>query len=102
MQSRVQDLQEAHAGAFLGHLELDLRQSTLYEGYGELAVTAICGHVQLLVPPDWEVQVQPSIGFRARTGDSKPNTDAQSSSSGSQFLKVHVLGLLGSTEIQLA
>jgi hypothetical protein len=98
----IQDLQEAHAGAFLGHLELDLRQVTLYEGYGELAVTAICGHVQLVVPPDWDVELQPSVGFRARTRELKPRLDAQSSSQQSQFLNVHVLGLLGTTEVQLA
>jgi hypothetical protein len=102
VQSKIQNLQQAQAGALLGHLELDLRQSTLYEGYGTLAVTAICGHIQLLVPPDWDVRLQPSVGFWARAHDRKPISDAQSSSEESPFLEVHVLGLLGSAEVRLA
>jgi hypothetical protein len=102
VQSKIENLQQAHAGALLGHLELDLRHSTLYEGYGELAVTAICGHIQLVVPPEWDVELQPSVGFRAKAHDRKPISDAQSSSEESPFLKVHVLGLLGSAEVRLA
>ncbi len=47
--------------AVCGGLELDLREAQLAERQAVLDVTVFCGGLELLVPPDWVVSMQPSV-----------------------------------------
>ena len=63
----------SHASAFrggaakviMGGIRLDLRDATLDPSGGQLMLTTVMGGIQVLIPSDWDVQVntlQPIIG----------------------------------------
>jgi predicted membrane protein len=56
--SRAAALRSASVMALIGGAQIDLRQSSLDQGGATLDVTTILGGVQVLVPPEWAVQVQ--------------------------------------------
>ena len=56
--SRAAGLRSASVLALIGGAQLDLRQASLDPGGATLDVTAIVGGVQIVVPPEWAVQVE--------------------------------------------
>jgi hypothetical protein len=96
------EMRMGSAAAFLGHLELDLtRGATLYDGRGELNVTAILGRIELLIPPGWEVERHRSVEFpSSAVTDHKLAGDAEVSESvGAPHLTLHTTTIFGSVEI---
>jgi hypothetical protein len=59
-EERVTD--QAYAGgevtAICGGIKLDLREAGLRQGKATLDATIICGGLELLVPPEWRVNIQ--------------------------------------------
>jgi len=49
------EFKEADAVAIMGHCVLDLRNARVRGGKAVIDVVAIMGHVEIIVPPDWEV-----------------------------------------------
>ena len=58
LSSRATALRSASVLALVGGAEIDLRQASLDPGGATLDVTAIVGGVQVLVPPEWAVEVE--------------------------------------------
>jgi len=50
------EFKEADAVAIMGHCVLDLRNTQVRDGKAVIDVVAIMGHVEVIVPPDWEVR----------------------------------------------
>lgn len=64
-----------YVGALMGGAELDFREADLLEGVSEVVILAVMGGVQIVVPPDLDVEVE-GIGLLGgfqhlsrRTGD---------------------------------
>jgi hypothetical protein len=49
------EFKEADAVAIMGHCVLDLRNAQVQGDRAVIDVVAIMGHVEIIVPPDWEV-----------------------------------------------
>ena len=49
------EFREADAVAIMGHCVLDLRNTRVRGEKAVIDVVAIMGHVELIVPPDWEI-----------------------------------------------
>ena len=47
--------------AICGGLELDLREARLGDSQVTLEVTVVCGGMEIMVPKDWMVHMQPSV-----------------------------------------
>ena len=54
------------ARAVLGHLELDLREARFRDRDADLDITAVCGHVDVLVPGGYAVDMKPPVGIAYR------------------------------------
>src|SRR4051794_22237749 len=58
LESRATSLRSASVLAVVGGAQIDLRQASLDPAGATLDVTAIVGGVQILVSPDWAVEVE--------------------------------------------
>jgi hypothetical protein len=94
-------LRHGRARAFLGHLELDLRQAEFRDEEADLDITAVCGQVDVLIPRGYEVRLRPPVGFGVRAIEPRPNGDSESQAvvEGRQ-LTVHVLAFFGRAELK--
>jgi hypothetical protein len=91
----------AKATAIFGHLVIDLTSSAIDEKAPratELNITALCGHVEVLVPDTWRIIPHPAVGIRARV--SAPSRDGTSGNGQRPPLDVHVLGVFGRAELK--
>lgn len=90
----------AKATAIFGHLVIDLTPSAIDDKplkATELNITALCGHVEVLIPATWRIVSHPAVGIRARV--SAPSRDG-ASGNGERPLDVHVLGVFGRAELK--
>jgi hypothetical protein len=62
----AKSLRHGRARAFLGHLELDLREARFRNDEADLDVTAVCGRVDVLIPRGYEVKLKPPVGLAVR------------------------------------
>ena len=56
-----QEYRGGTVSAICGGLELDLREARLGDNQVTLAVTVVCGGMEIKVPKDWMVHLQPSV-----------------------------------------
>jgi LiaF transmembrane domain len=94
---RAKALRYGRARAFLGHLELDLRNAHFRDNQANLDVTAICGHVDVVVPPSYEVDLKPPVGICVRA--TEPTGAVSLNSDESARLIVHVLAFFGRANV---
>ncbi|MCH7852534.1 MAG: hypothetical protein IIC41_07110 [Candidatus Marinimicrobia bacterium] len=58
-----QEYRGGTVSAICGGLELDLREARLGNSQVTLAVTVVCGGMEIKVPKDWMVHLQPSVAL---------------------------------------
>jgi hypothetical protein len=97
--SNAKALRHGRARAFLGHLELDLRDAEFRDPEADLDITAVCGQVDVLVPRGYEVDLKPPVGIAARAIEPlRANGDGDAEEGGR--LRVHVLAIFGRAELR--
>ena len=57
----TQEYRGGSVSAICGGLELDLREAKLGAAQVTLDVTVVCGGMEIKVPKDWMVHLQPSV-----------------------------------------
>lgn len=56
--SLADDLRAGSARTYLGGTEIDLRDAELAPGGAHLAIATYCGGTEIIVPPEWRVEVR--------------------------------------------
>jgi hypothetical protein len=82
--------------AWFGHLELDLRHARCHESGADLVLTAVCGHVNVRLPDDWHVDLQPPVGVGTRSRSLLPSGGSGRSR---DWISVHRLEVLGHAKL---
>ena len=83
-------------GAFLGNIELDLRQAVLASTVTELDVRAVLGAVQVLVPHGVHVEVDDT----SILGSCDVKVDAAQALRGAPVVRIRAKAVLGSVDIR--
>jgi hypothetical protein len=96
--SDAKSLRHGRARAFLGHLELDLREAKFRDPRADLDVTAVCGHVDILVPRGYKVDLKPPVGLAVRAIEPPPAPVA--GTEGARLLTVRVFALFGRASLK--
>ena len=89
-------LRRADLTAVCGKLVLDLTRAALDPGGGRVSITSVLGHIDVLVPKGWRVEVRglPLIGAWDDT------TSKRGLSPASPLLEVRILAILGGAELK--
>jgi hypothetical protein len=93
-------LRHGRARAFLGHLELDLREAGFRDLDAALDVTAVCGHVDVVVPRGYQVDLKPPVGIAVRAIEPPNAAPADSGDAERRRLTVHVLAFFGRANVR--
>jgi 4-amino-4-deoxy-L-arabinose transferase-like glycosyltransferase len=98
----AKSLRHGRARAFLGHLELDLREARFRNDEADLDVTAVCGRVDVLIPRGYEVKLKPPVGLAVRAIEppSAGANDDDGDDVEAGHLTVHVLAFFGCAEFR--
>jgi hypothetical protein len=89
------------ARAFIGNLELDLQRCELKQD-AELCVTVAFGHVDLLPPPDCQVQLLRPLGLGIAVPTLPPPDPEADPDTAPRALKVSVIGFVGGFDVRTA
>lgn len=92
------DFQGGEATAIMGSVELDLRGSTIATSPAIIDVFALWGGIEIVVPPEWKVDVQamPILG----AFENKARSSVRDSSVLGQELVIRGTALMGGVEIK--
>lgn len=94
--SRSDALRGGTARTFLGGTEIDLRSVELAPGGAHLAVTTCCGGTEIIVPPDWRVDV---LGTPQAGGHEVSVTDADDLPFDAPHLVIEATTICGGLEV---
>ncbi len=92
------DFRGGEATAVMGAVELDLRGSTIVTSPAVIDVFALWGGIEIMVPPEWKVDVQamPILG----AFENKARSSVRDTSAPAQELVIRGTALMGGVEIK--
>lgn len=96
LRSRAEALRGGSARALMGGLQLDLREATLDPAGARLELAAVLGGIELIVPPDWNVEV---VRSRATLGVVAQPPSADTGLGTGPLLELHCLAVLGGIDV---
>jgi hypothetical protein len=85
-----------YVGALMGGAELDFREADLLEGVTEVSVGALLGGVNIVVPPDLDVEVE-GLGLLGSFAHASRHTGDP----GAPLLRIRGLALLGGVSVKV-
>lgn len=94
--SRADALRAGSARTFVGGTEIDLRHAELAPGGAHLAVTTCCGGTEIIVPPNWRVEV---LGTPQAGGHEVSVTDADDLPFDAPHLVIDATTICGGLEV---